>query len=304
MEQFWQSIKEFFSSSFGEFLVSLAVAILVLVIGWILIKWILKLLSRSKLSKKMDKSAFTFFRSAISITLKVVLILTVASIVGVPSASIIALIGSIGVAIGLALQGSLSNLAGGLMILIFKPFAVGDYIQPQDTEGGTVKDISIFYTTLLTVDNRTIVLPNGDLSNKPMENYTKMDKRRLDMRFSVGYDSDIEKVKMVMQKVIDRQEKLHREPAPFARLREMGDSALIFEMRSWCNTDDYWSCYFDINEQMKEAFDAAGFNIPYPQMDVHMVPPGAPTSASNGAAPAPAATDSTASAESSQGDAN
>ena len=252
----------------------------------------------------MDKSAFTFFRSAISITLKVVLILTAASIVGVPSASIIALIGSIGVAIGLALQGSLSNLAGGLMILIFKPFAVGDYIQPQDTEGGTVKDISIFYTTLLTVDNRTIVLPNGDLSNKPMENYTKMDKRRLDMRFSVGYDSDIEKVKMVMQKVIDRQEKLHREPAPFARLREMGDSALIFEMRSWCNTDDYWSCYFDINEQMKEAFDAAGFNIPYPQMDVHMVPPGAPTSASNGAAPAPAATDSTASAESSQGDAN
>lgn len=304
MEQFWQSIKEFFSSSFGEFLVSLAVAILVLVVGWILIKWILKLLSRSKLSKKMDKSAFTFFRSAISITLKVVLILTAASIVGVPSASIIALIGSIGVAIGLALQGSLSNLAGGLMILIFKPFAVGDYIQPQDTEGGTVKDISIFYTTLLTVDNRTIVLPNGDLSNKPMENYTKMDKRRLDMRFSVGYDSDIEKVKMVMQKVIDRQEKLHREPAPFARLREMGDSALIFEMRSWCNTDDYWSCYFDINEQMKEAFDAAGFNIPYPQMDVHMVPPGAPTSASNGAAPAPAATDSTASAESSQGDAN
>ena len=304
MEQFWQSIKEFFSSSFGEFLVSLAVAILVLVIGWILIKWILKLLSRSKLSKKMDKSAFTFFRSAISITLKVVLILTAASIVGVPSDSIIALIGSIGVAIGLALQGSLSNLAGGLMILIFKPFAVGDYIQPQDTEGGTVKDISIFYTTLLTVDNRTIVLPNGDLSNKPMENYTKMDKRRLDMRFSVGYDSDIEKVKMVMQKVIDRQEKLHREPAPFARLREMGDSALIFEMRSWCNTDDYWSCYFDINEQMKEAFDAAGFNIPYPQMDVHMVPPGAPTSASNGAAPAPAATDSTASAESSQGDAN
>ena len=181
MEQFWQSIKEFFSSSFGEFLVSLAVAILVLVIGWILIKWILKLLSRSKLSKKMDKSAFTFFRSAISITLKVVLILTAASIVGVPSASIIALIGSIGVAIGLALQGSLSNLAGGLMILIFKPFAVGDYIQPQDTEGGTVKDISIFYTTLLTVDNRTIVLPNGDLSNKPMENYTKMDKRCLDM---------------------------------------------------------------------------------------------------------------------------
>ena len=304
MEQFWQSIKEFFSSSFGEFLVSLAVAILVLVIGWILIKWILKLLSRSKLSKKMDKSAFTFVRSAISITLKVVLILTAASIVGVPSASIIALIGSIGVAIGLALQGSLSNLAGGLMILIFKPFAVGDYIQPQDTEGGTVKDISIFYTTLLTVDNRTIVLPNGDLSNKPMENYTKMDKRRLDMRFSVGYDSDIEKVKMVMQKVIDRQEKLHREPAPFARLREMGDSALIFEMRSWCNTDDYWSCYFDINEQMKEAFDAAGFNIPYPQMDVHMVPPGAPTSASNGAAPAPAATDSVASAGSPQDDAN
>ena len=304
MEQFWQSIKEFFSSSFGEFLVSLAVAILVLVIGWILIKWILKLLSRSKLSKKMDKSAFTFFRSAISITLKVVLILTAASIVGVPSASIIALIGSIGVAIGLALQGSLSNLAGGLMILIFKPFAVGDYIQPQDTEGGTVKDISIFYTTLLTVDNRTIVLPNGDLSNKPMENYTKMDKRRLDMRFSVGYDSDIEKVKMVMQKVIDRQEKLHREPAPFARLREMGDSALIFEMRSWCNTDDYWSCYFDINEQMKEAFDAAGFNIPYPQMDVHMVPPGAPTSASKSASSTPTATNSVASAESSQGDAN
>ena len=304
MEQFWQSIKEFFSSAFGEFLVSLAVAILVLGVGWILIKWILKLLSRSKLSKKMDKSAFTFFRSAISITLKVVLILTAASIVGVPSASIIALIGSIGVAIGLALQGSLSNLAGGLMILIFKPFAVGDYIQPQDTEGGTVKDISIFYTTLLTVDNRTIVLPNGDLSNKPMENYTKMDKRRLDMRFSVGYDSDIEKVKMVMQKVIDRQEKLHREPAPFARLREMGDSALIFEMRSWCNTDDYWSCYFDINEQMKEAFDAAGFNIPYPQMDVHMVPPGAPTSASKSASSTPTATNSVASAESSQGDAN
>ena len=273
MEKFWESIKEFFSSSFGEFLVHLLVAVLVLVIGWLLIKWFLRLLTRSKLAKKMDPSAFSFFRSAVSITLKVVLVLTAASIIGVPSASIIALIGSIGVAIGLALQGSLSNLAGGLMILLFKPFAVGDYIEPSGAEGGTVKDISIFYTTLLTIDNRTVVLPNGELSNKPLENYTKMDKRRLDMRFSVGYDSDIDQVKAVMQQVIDAQEKLHRDPVPFARLREQGDSALIFEMRAWCNTDDYWGCYFDINEQMKKAFDAAGLNIPYPQMDVHMVPP-------------------------------
>lgn len=278
MENFWLSVKEFFASPLGEFVIQLLIAILVLAVGWVLIRWLLKLLNRSKLARKMDKSAFTFFRSAVSITLKVVLFLTAASILGVSSASIIALIGSIGVAVGLAMQGSLSNLAGGLMILIFKPFAVGDYIQPQDTEGGTVKDISIFYTTLLTVDNRTIVLPNGDLSNKPLENYTKMDKRRLDMRFSVGYDCDIDAVKQVMQQVIDAQDKLHREPAPFARLREQGDSALIFEMRSWCNTEDYWSCYFDINEQMKKAFDAAGFNIPYPQLDVHMVePPAAPS---------------------------
>lgn len=271
MENFWQSLDKFFSSSLGSFIVKLAIAIAVLVVGWLLIKWILRLLSRGRLSRKMDKSAFSFFRSAVSISLKVILILIAASIVGVPTASLIAVIGSAGVAIGLALQGSLSNLAGGLMILIFKPFAVGDYIEPSGTEGGTVKDISIFYTTLATIDNRTIVLPNGELSNKPLENYTKMAKRRLDMRFSVGYDSDIDQVKQVMLEVISTEEKIHRDPAPFARLREQGDNALIFEMRAWCDTGDYWTCYFDINEKMKKAFDAHGFNIPFPQMDVHVL---------------------------------
>lgn len=262
---------EFIKTILSGFAMKIGIALLILVVGLLVIKWLNKLVANSKLFRKMDKSAFSFMKSMISMLLKVLLLLIIAGAVGIPTASLIALVGSAGLAIGLAMQGSLSNLAGGLMILLFKPFSVGDYIISSAAEGGTVTDISIFYTTLLTPDNRSVVIPNGEISNKSLINYSKMPTRRLDMKFGVSYDSDVKQVKSIILEVASAHPLTHDNPEPFARLKEMADSALIFELRIWCDTADYFTCYFDINEQIKQAFDRAGISIPFPQIDVHNI---------------------------------
>lgn len=249
--------------------IKLIVFILLLVIGFKLIKWVKKMVQKGKAFNKLDKSVETFLISGLETILKVLLIITALSYIGIPMTSILALIGSLGIALGLALQGGLSNIAGGLLILIFKPFKVGDFIDTH-TDSGTVTNINIFYTVLVTPDNKEVSLPNGPLSNSNIVNYSAMDKRRIDLKYSVSYNSNTNLVKKIINKVIDKEDKILGNEEKFVRLGEHADSALIFYVRVWVKKDDYWNVYFDLNELIKEEFDKNNIEIPYPQIDVHM----------------------------------
>ena len=212
------------------------------------------------------KDMFSYFKSKISI---IVLFIVVLHILGVPTASIITVFGSCAVAIGLALQGGLSNIAGSLMILIFKPFKVGDYIEVSGKEG-TVKSITMFYTTITTFDNKLIQLPNGSLSNSNITNYTANKKRRVDIDISVSYSSDIDKVKKVINELISKNELVLQEENNYVKLSKHDDSALVFAVRVWTKTENYWDLYFDLMESIKKTLDKNKIEIPFPQMDVHI----------------------------------
>lgn len=244
-------------------------AIIVLLIGLKIIKK-LNFFIQGRLEKSdIEDSLVSFLGSIFNVLLKIVLIITVASMLGVEITTIAALIASIGFAIGLALQGSLANFAGGVLILTLKPFKIDDYIEAAGY-AGTVHDIQVFYTILNTPDNKKIIIPNANLSNTSSVNYTAYDTRRIDFQFGVGYDDDLEKVKEVLISIAENHPKLFDEPPPQIVLGEHGDSALIFYLRAWCNTEDYWPLYFELLEKVKQEFDREGINIPYPQMDVHM----------------------------------
>ncbi len=249
--------------------VKLVVAIVVLLIGFKLIDLFGKKFKNTKFYEKLDPTARTFFRSFITIALKIVLVIAAALIVGVPMASMVAVIGSAGLAIGLALQGSLSNIAGGFIILVFKPFKVGDFITSADATG-TVEAINIFYTKILTVDNKVVQVPNSVISNQTLTDYSTKDLRRVDLSFNTAYDCDFEEVKSILLKVALDNDKALKDPAPEARLNEHGASALNFMLRVWCKTDDYWAVYFDMIEGVKKAFDENKIEIPYQQIDVHV----------------------------------
>lgn len=265
----WQyilSVITQFATSFGTKLLG---AIIVFCVGLKLISWITKFFRKSSRLKKLDDSLESFLTSFVKIVLYLVLFVTVAMILGIPATSFITILASCGVAVGLALQGSLSNFAGGLMILFFRPFKVGDYIEAQG-EAGTVVEISVVYTSLLTADNKRITVPNGALTNSTIRNYSAEDRRRVDLTFSVSYDSNDETVKAIIQKAFTDHALVMTDPAPMVRLSQHGDSALIYVARAWVNTADYWTVYFDITERVKADFDANGISIPYPQMDVHI----------------------------------
>ncbi len=245
--------------------------IIILIVGLVIAKWVVKIISKSKAMQKAEPGIAKFTTNMLSFALKLFVIFTVAMIIGVPAASIVALIGSAGVAIGLALQGSLSNIAGGIMLVFFKPFKVGDFIDSGDGASGTVTDINVFYTTVLTPDNKVLVIPNGGLANKPVINYSEKETRRVDLAFCVAYNSDLDKVKEVMLRVGSSHEKTLKDPAPVVLVTAYKDSAIELTLRLWCNNSDYWACFFDVNENMKQAFDAEGIVIPFPQLDVHNV---------------------------------
>ena len=244
-------------------------AIVVFIIGVRCVTWVSKLIRKSPKLDKLDPSLRSFLASFSNIILYTVLVINVAMILGVPATSFITILASCGVAIGLALQGSLSNFAGGLMILFFKPFKVGDYIEASG-ESGTVVDISVVYTSLLTVDNKRITVPNGSLTNSVIKNYSSEKLRRVDLDFSVAYDSDDEKVKALIQQIIDTHPKALQDPAPFVRQTAQCDSALTYTARIWCESADYWTVYLDVLEGVKASFDKNGITIPFPQMDVHI----------------------------------
>ncbi len=243
--------------------------VLILVIGFRISKIIIKLLNKGKGFNKLEKSVRTFVLSFVNIALKVLIFVTALSYVGVPMTSILTVVGTATLAIGLALQGGLTNMVGGILILVFKPFKIGDYIETGDSSG-TVQEISIFYTTLTTPNNQRIVIPNGPLSNQSITNYSYNSDRKLELKFSVGYNSDIDKVKKVIKDVIDKEDTVIKDKEIFIRLTAQADSALIFTVRVWAKNSDYWNLNFNLQEKIKTAFDENNIEIPYPQLDVHI----------------------------------
>ena len=253
----------------SDLLIKVLLALVVMIIGYRIISVLERRLKKPHKFSKLDASVKSFIISFVTIALKVLLMIIVLSIVGVPMASLVTIVGSCAVAIGLALQGGLSNIAGGLMILMFKPFKVGDFISSNGMDG-TVKSITMFYTTLVTIDNKVIQLPNGNLSNSNITNYSANEKRRVDINMSVSYSSDIDKVKKVINGVINKHKLILEDEDKFVRLTKHDESALVFTLRVWALTKDYWTVYFDLLEDIKKEFDKNGIEIPFNQLDVHM----------------------------------
>ncbi len=267
-ENIVNTITAFVTGSVINFIFLALCALAFVLVGFKFSSWIVKLIKKSKFFRGLEDSLETFLASLIGISLKILVVVIAATIVGFDVTALSAVIATFGVTAGLALQGSLSNLTGGIMILIFRPFKVGDYID-NHTDSGTVESIGIFYTTLKTPDNKVITVPNGALSNATVINYSVKETRRVDIEFSVAYGSDIDKVNKVMQTVASANEKILKDPTPFTALLRQDASALVFVIRAWCNSSDYWDVYFSLEENMKKAFDAVGIEIPFDQLDVH-----------------------------------
>jgi small conductance mechanosensitive channel len=265
LQKLWDTLIEL-SATVG---LRILLAIAVLVVGLLLIKYIVKAIVKSKGFNKIDKTVQIFTKSALSITLKILLIVSVIGILGVPLTSIIAVLASAGLAIGLALQGALSNFAGGIMILIFRPFRVGDFID-NGTHMGTVDSITIFYTKLLTIDNKLITIPNSTMTSASVTNFSAKEKRRVDLKFTASYTNDVDKVNNILLEIANNHPMVNQDPPVMAKLFAHGDNSLEYILRAWVDAPNYWDVYFDITEQVKKEFDKQGIEIPYPQMDVHI----------------------------------
>jgi small conductance mechanosensitive channel len=246
-----------------EYVPKIITALLILIIGLFLIKLIIKSSKKIMQTRGVDVTLQKFLSNFLGWTLKILLFITVISQLGVATTSFAAIIGAAGLAIGLALQGSLGNFAGGVLIMIFRPIKIGDFIEAQG-ESGTVKEIAIFTTKLNTPDNKEIIIPNGALSNGNIVNYSTEATRRVDFTFGVGYDSDIKKTKEILFGIINAHPLVLKEPATAVNLSELGDSSINFFTRCWVKKEDYWTVKFDVIEQTKEALDTAGIEIPYP----------------------------------------
>lgn len=255
-----------------DFVIEVALAFVVIIIGMKLIKWVRKLLKKSLEKNNADTGLVQFLDSLVKYGLYILLALTILQRFGVQTTSIVAAIGSVGVAIGLALQGSLSNFAGGVIILLLRPFKVGDYVIQGSLEG-TVSEIQLFYTTLTTGDNRKIVIPNGQLADNSLINATAAETRRLDIKVGISYKSDVKLAKDILLKLGNEDESTLKEEgkAPMAAVEELGDSAVNMLLRVWTATGDYWNVKFRLTEAIKASFDEAGIEIPYNQLDVHLI---------------------------------
>ncbi len=240
-----------------------------LVIGMLVVRLIVKLISKTMVKSKVDESLQGFLTNIISLLLRVLVLVSVASMLGIKMTSFIAILSAMAFAVGLALQGSLANFAGGVLIILFKPFKVGDYVEAQGHQG-VISTVQIFHTVMKTVDNKTIIIPNGPLSNGNITNYTSENLRRVDFSFGIGYNDDLKKAKEIIMRIVGSEDKILKSPAPFARLGELGDSSVNITVRVWAKTSDYWDVYFDMMEAVKASFDSNKISIPYPQTDVHL----------------------------------
>lgn len=261
----------FISANFVNFAGKVLLALVVFFIGKSIIKKIVECVDKTLEKKKVDPMIHTFSHSCLNALCYVILFIATISILGIQMTSLVAVLGAATLAIGLALQGSLSNFAGGFLIVLFKPFEVGDFVEAAGYTG-TVAAVQIFYTVINTVDNRRIIIPNGNLSNNSIVNYTRNDIRRVDIDFGIDYGDDYKKAIALLTDMANSHEKVLKEPGIQIRLKTLGDSSVNITYRVWSKTSDYWDVYFDSMERAKDIFDAEGISIPYPQMDVHFKP--------------------------------
>lgn len=246
-------------------------ALVFLLIGMQIIKLVRKIVRRSLKKAGADVGVAQFLDSFIKVTMYIVLIFMIASGFGLDAASVVALLGSAGVAIGLAVQGSLSNFAGGVLILLLKPFRVDDYIRvDSDGHEGTVKEIQLFYTKLVTPDNHVVIIPNGTLTNSSILNTSMLGERRMDIPVGISYDADIRRAREVIVQVLEDDEAVLKDKDRCVFVQELADSSVNLNVRCYAMNENYWECKWRITEQIKYALDEAGISIPYPQMDVHM----------------------------------
>lgn len=247
----------------------LLLALVTLVVGFWLVRIIVGILDKALAKSKAEESLRSFLNSLTRIALRIIVLIIVAGILGIETNSLVAIIGAAGIAIGLALKGNLSNLAGGVMILFVKPFKVGDWIEAQGYVGHVVQ-IQVFHTILNTPDNRRVYIPNGPLSEGTLVNITAEETRRIDLTFGISYDDDMNKAASLIRKVVEADERILTEPAPLIAVGELADSSVNFTVRVWCKTMEYWDIYWEIHQKVKEAFDTNDITIPFPQQDVHM----------------------------------
>lgn len=253
-----------------EYAPKLMLAIVTLLIGLWIISGITKVVKLSMERSKADPTLIPFMGSLVSWILKALLFISVASMIGIATTSFVAVLGAAGLAVGLALQGSLANFAGGVLLMMFKPYKVGDLIESQG-HLGVVKEVQIFNTILIAPQSKQIILPNGATSNSSIVNYTVEGKIRVDLTAGVSYDSDIDTVKAVLMDVLVKHDKVMQDPAPFVGVLEMADSSVNFAVRPHCLPQDYWDVYFSVNEEIKKALDKNAITIPFPQRDVHLI---------------------------------
>lgn len=249
--------------------VNIISAVLILFIGNIVAKMVANSVAKMLERKKMDKAVIEFIHGIVRYTLFVIVLIAALSRIGVQTASVVAVIGAAGLAIGLALQGSLSNFAAGVLIVGFRPFKSGDYVEVGGV-AGSVEAIQIFQTVLKTPDNKMVVVPNAGVIGSPITNYSRHDTRRVDLTIGVSYSSDLKLTKKVIQEALEKDERILKDHDITIGVVALADSSVNFVVRPWCKTADYWDVYFDSNQAIKEALDANGIEIPFPQMDVHL----------------------------------
>lgn len=265
MQGFLERLPEYLTT-YGMRLIA---AVLIFLIGKLIARLIARLLEKLMIKSNMDKTLASFLRNLVYFLLLAFVIIAAIDKMGVQTTSLVALIGAAGLAIGFALQGSLSNFAAGVMLIIFRPFKVGDFVEAGGTMG-SVQEIKIFSTILRSPDNRLIVVPNSKITGDNITNFTAIDKRRVDLVFGISYDDDIRKAKEVLEGIVKADQRVLSDPGPTIAVSELGDSSVNIVCRPWVKPADYWDVYFETTEKAKIALEAAGLSIPYPQRDVHM----------------------------------
>lgn len=245
-------------------------AIVVLVVGLMVIKMIASMVGKALSARGVDATLHPFLKGLTSTLLKVALFISILGMVGIKTTSFIAILGAAGLAVGMALQGSLGNFAGGVLLLIFRPFKVGDVVEAQGYTG-SIKEIGIFCTTMKTPDNKTIIIPNGPLAGGPMVNYSTEATRRVDWTFGIAYGDDLKKAQSTLMAILESDSRILKDPGAFARVGELADSSVNFTVRAWVNAADFWDVHFDVIEKVKTTFDEQGLNFPFPQQEVHVV---------------------------------
>jgi len=248
--------------------ISIVMALAIFIIGKFVVGVLVNVSKKLMIKAKVDSILVNFIGSIVKTVLLLFVVIAALDQLGIDTTSLIALIGAAGLAIGLALQGTLQNLASGVMLIIFRPFRDGDFIEAAGISG-VVEQIGIFSITMRTGDNREVIIPNGAVYGGTITNNSRRSTRRVDMVFGIGYDDDLKKAKAILIRILSEDDRVLKDPAPLVAVAELADSSVNFNVRPWCATADYWSVYFDTHEKVKLTFDAEGISIPYPQMDIH-----------------------------------